>query len=983
MDTRWTDCLDNGNNKKALQEADKVLKKQKDLVCAKVLKSLALLRLGRQEESLRLLQEVHSDSPTDDSTLQAMTICYRELHKIELIADAYEKALKKEPKNEELHSHLFMAYVRLSDYKKQQLAAINLYRLKPKNPYYFWAVMSVLMQAISAKDATIAQTVTLPLAEKMCKKFLDENKIEAEAEVELYILILEKQKKYNEMLALMDSPIGAKLSNHLDFLFKRRADLLRLLDRYEDAFEAYKQLIDNNLDQIDYYKEIISISFALNDKSGKDSNATQNHYLCLVMNFIDNCIEKSGISSALVDDNRADQPKPVPRLRGPYLAKMLLFGLLDKRQRTQGDVQQLLKQMTNSATDLLFEYFVEFGSKQAAIYDLFYALEEIHLTEEEVQTLILEMKQSISRISQDYKDLNSMHKLMTYHYVRHFLGQNDALSRDNRQKLVEHLNEMYENYYKNIILKSDVMPTEAQSTDPFVTLMACILFADNDLDDDMLSQTIILLEKSLIKTVGASHSLLESLDVKHIQYDSLGYVITTAMITGAHFTSSSQLLGNTLKFYSANFKDTLDYLISCYKFGSFTKVQEILSFRDRLNNSLQYCLSAVERMVLDLILETKNHDSTKDIINYMEIDVENDKFVWNEISDNRDFSVIRSNHQKSERLMKDNEKQTFADEILWLKIRNLIIRAIAASHNLASGKPEVSKEEFTNNNTKNGAETNGTVIRSNADMLRDLSLKFKEYISCVHSSKFADSLISIDGPNRAIAASHNLASGKPEVSKEEFTNNNTKNGAETNGTVIRSNADMLRDLSLKFKEYMSCVHSSKFADSLISIDGPNRSRIVLFKESLLTDIKSGDIFAIIVDKLEEVVKNTKTLFCIQSTLEQLTNAIETLSIAIIFLGFCQSIMKSSLNINSNKKNRRKKETSGSAEETTSGLVKTYDSLISKFEESAQRIDTILKSLNISSVFDERFASNQSMRWLLLTSVAIGIGGQISVTKRSA
>ena len=31
-----SDCLDNGNNKKAIQEADKVLKKQKDLQCAKV-----------------------------------------------------------------------------------------------------------------------------------------------------------------------------------------------------------------------------------------------------------------------------------------------------------------------------------------------------------------------------------------------------------------------------------------------------------------------------------------------------------------------------------------------------------------------------------------------------------------------------------------------------------------------------------------------------------------------------------------------------------------------------------------------------------------------------------------------------------------------------------------------------------------------------------------------------------------------------------
>jgi hypothetical protein len=32
----FSDCLDNGNNKKALQEADKVLKKQKDLQCARV-----------------------------------------------------------------------------------------------------------------------------------------------------------------------------------------------------------------------------------------------------------------------------------------------------------------------------------------------------------------------------------------------------------------------------------------------------------------------------------------------------------------------------------------------------------------------------------------------------------------------------------------------------------------------------------------------------------------------------------------------------------------------------------------------------------------------------------------------------------------------------------------------------------------------------------------------------------------------------------
>lgn len=63
-----------------------------------------------------------------------------------LIADAYERATKKDPQNEELLSHLFMSHVRNGDYKKQQQTAMALYKLKSKNPYYFWAIMSIVMQ---------------------------------------------------------------------------------------------------------------------------------------------------------------------------------------------------------------------------------------------------------------------------------------------------------------------------------------------------------------------------------------------------------------------------------------------------------------------------------------------------------------------------------------------------------------------------------------------------------------------------------------------------------------------------------------------------------------------------------------------------------------------------------------------------------------------------------------------------------------------
>ncbi|XP_022780968.1 N-alpha-acetyltransferase 25, NatB auxiliary subunit-like isoform X3 [Stylophora pistillata] len=75
------DALDSMNNKLAIQLADKILKKQKDLYCAKALKGLALLRSGKTADSETIMEEIMEAKPADDPTLQAMTICYREMQK--------------------------------------------------------------------------------------------------------------------------------------------------------------------------------------------------------------------------------------------------------------------------------------------------------------------------------------------------------------------------------------------------------------------------------------------------------------------------------------------------------------------------------------------------------------------------------------------------------------------------------------------------------------------------------------------------------------------------------------------------------------------------------------------------------------------------------------------------------------------------------------------------------------------------------------
>ena len=44
-----------------------------------VLKALAMVRLMKSQEALALLEEVKSHFPLDESTLQAMSVCYKEL----------------------------------------------------------------------------------------------------------------------------------------------------------------------------------------------------------------------------------------------------------------------------------------------------------------------------------------------------------------------------------------------------------------------------------------------------------------------------------------------------------------------------------------------------------------------------------------------------------------------------------------------------------------------------------------------------------------------------------------------------------------------------------------------------------------------------------------------------------------------------------------------------------------------------------------
>ncbi|XP_055933094.1 N-alpha-acetyltransferase 25, NatB auxiliary subunit-like [Argiope bruennichi] len=907
------DCLDNGNNKKALQEADKLLKKQKDFQCAKALKALALVRLGRLDESLTTIKEVHAEDPTDDPTLQAMTICYRELQKLELIADAYERATKKDPQNEELLSHLFMSHVRNGDYKKQQQTAMALYKLKPKNPYYFWAVMSLVMQADVA-EVNLARGMLLPLAERMTEKFVKEGKLEAEAEVQLYLMILERQGKYDKAIEVLEGPLKEKLSPYQDTLLKRKAEYLAKLEKWPETNQAYKKLILGSPDQWSYYKEYFNSVCHLVDCNWQPE---ENSYEKLE-DAVDYDFQKAiDFVEALVEEQNG--VRDGRKLRGPYLAQIKLLDELIKRNSP-------LSNKIGSMVDVLVRFYEHFGTKASCFIDLTYVMDYVSITEEEIKLVLEKIKASLVLESSTEnitlpKDVKQMYRHLCYSRLYHFYGYH--LNSELTQQYA-YVRELTERYNHALQFGKNLLSTETQPADDYCLLAAHMLVSiwQKTGDERLIGQVMVVLENGLkhspsnyqikllliklyniIGAVGASYSLYENVDVKHVQLETLGYLITDSLQSAAFFSTSLNVLGNCIRFYTTNYKDIVDYLLSGYKFGSFTKIPELVEFREKINKSLQYASVTVERLILDLLLllEPKSHQDLEKLLSSMEIDPEKDLRPTDDLVDNRDVFIYRMYSQKEKNILEEHISKSRLEKICWLKIRNLIIRLIAAAFYLH--KPIYAND--SENNITNGEK------RHMADILSELIASIKDCVASIDKENMINSVFPIQSPG---------------ISR-----------------LQKYFQHSYLDTVVAFAKLVLNVHG--LVESADKSESKEDFEVInIIKNNYQDGLK----------RLQETSqkKDSLTPTEVKSFIEDLTNIVETLSLGTIFVSICHAILKPIWNSLMRRGKKKKENVPVITQETFQQLT----NLINDMESVGSSLQDLLEGLTPSELVSLKVVS---------------------------
>ncbi|KAK0047677.1 N-alpha-acetyltransferase 25 NatB auxiliary subunit [Biomphalaria pfeifferi] len=742
------DCLDNGNNKKAIQEADKVLKKQKDLTCAKVLKALALLRMGRHAEGSSLLSTIHQSEPTEEQTLNAMSICYKETQQYDKIASLYDAASKQQPNNEDILSCLFMAHVRLGNYQQQQRTAMQLHKLRPKkNPYYFWAVMSIVMQAY--QNEQLGKTMFLPLAEKMIKKYIQEDKIEAEAEIHLYLIILELQQNWTEALQVLEGPLGAFLGNELHSKETRLATICSKLSKWDRVSSIYKQLLDQMPDNWDFWLKYQEAVFHLvedsyrdmkQEPSSDDSTPNTHAHLEAMQKFIEDKIQsmQNGVM-----------------MRGPYLAEIEFVKQISIRKLTTTSINQ------KSALKLLQEYFQHFGNKSSCYNDIKLYLDLLQA--QELDQLLEFMKSDTGLESSDgsliyARDVNQLTKHLVYLQLTRTMGKHSLLSIQEALALSQ---ELLLRYRDGLQFGKELLPTDIQYSDNYLLLAVHLLLDvwSKTKDDVHLWRAIVHLELAIRDSVsnyqiklllirlycrkgvfGPCPALYDGMEIKHIMNDTLGHIVSNDVIRLGHFMEAGTMYATMVRFFVVNQKEASEHLMSSYKFGSFGRIHEFVQFQERLDNSLQYHTASTEKMLLELIMQTDRHESTEAAANGMNVHPLTDKTIdLSKLCDNRDLTLALAWDPPELLCATENRQKSFEEEKSWLLLRWTLLHVLLLAVMVG--------QEMAGVGVVNGNEEN-TEKKSPLKLLRQRAKDLQNCVQQCQGHKQPNQYHVVQGPSR-------------------------------------------------------------------------------------------------------------------------------------------------------------------------------------------------------------------------------------------
>ncbi|KAJ2958587.1 hypothetical protein NQZ79_g5865 [Umbelopsis isabellina] len=617
------------------------------------LKALALVRSGKEEEATELCAQVKASQPTDEATLQAATMAYKEVGQHDQIVHLYEAAAKLQPNNEEFANHWFMAMVRGNDLKGQQQAALKLHKTFKNNKYLFWAIMSLALQGEANKSG--ANNLSYTLAERMMTKAMEEGRVQQTEELRLYLLILIGQDKKKEALALLDSEPGQKalLDPEIRQMY---VDLMIETGDWTRAFDTSRSVLSENSDDwISWTVYFDSLFQRVSEKPECEQ-------------------ELLGEAHALIEKLKKSALEASILKRGPFLAELELDSrIMKKNNNIELDV----------AMDHIKAYFDRFGTKPCCFEDL-QPYADTFISSAEDSTNFIHSIRDATRLDSEETSakLKNIQKDINIYKLEHYLKSNESLSDEEAFRKVEKL---WTAYTSALPFGETLEKTERQYGDDYVVLASQILLKKYREKQDMsyILHSIMMLETALAKSiynfqfkmslirlyliVGAyepAHHIFSTLDVKHIQFDTLTHYLTDRSIALGQFDQLADTISMACSIYKSNEIETPEMIVKAYQYATFSKITP-----SNIHFSTSILL-ALKLFRAPLLPNTK----------------------LAQLSDNRDYGVMMDCSPKNATSIEALSRPAKRTNPSWIKLQSLILRTMHNACDSKSANLEIANE---------------------------------------------------------------------------------------------------------------------------------------------------------------------------------------------------------------------------------------------------------------------------------------------------
>jgi N-terminal acetyltransferase B complex non-catalytic subunit len=563
---------------------------------ASALKSIALIRLGRKEEASNLVDSLMNKAADNTTILTPLCMALTSLDRPHDEVKMLDAASKASPNSIDIGAKAFTAMIKAKEWQKAQQTSLRLHKLvstKDKsNDDYFWSSMQAY--SLIASDSSLpGSQLALPLAQRMIAKHLESHPIGPRSDeiMFLYITILRKMGKpqREEALRLLNSEERGRE------LCKRSMTLAML--RYE--------LMEECEDWQTIYDEAIT---ALEEGERNWSRVQEAVKAALHFNSLKDIETRFVKLSEIKTKDRTMKLAPL------YLIKAV---------REAGKANSALSIL--NLLDIFLSYFKSFSTKACAYEDL--APYVPLLSEQEVQSALQVLQQDAkSPASRSFADMNSLYlNLNACKLARLIQPKVDTTVESELQSGQD----FFALYLCAIPLGKDLPKTEMQPADDYALLSAQALvhasvmqreFGDKSASVSFLLAIVILttalrysprgyrlrvLLIQLLRQFGnadIARKEFEEIGIKAIQQDTLGWILasrSSSIISQLKSDSQEEQSYTTaVRKFQTVWKEgrtqVPPMVAKTFASGIFSRVEELVDFGQRLENSLTKWLVAVE-----------------------------------------------------------------------------------------------------------------------------------------------------------------------------------------------------------------------------------------------------------------------------------------------------------------------------------------------------------------------------------------------------